>query len=239
MRNWFPFTDYDFYGYLTSGFTIMFALDVAFNSGDIVLHSDWTFVQVILAVAFAYAVGQLAAWPSSMLLEHFFARTLLHSPFDVQVRAASPRFVERAINKVVTGQGYLPLGDDALEKMVARASTITGKPASYYEEKPGRLFQPAYEFAKSMPDTRERMDNFRNLYGLTRNLAFVGLVSAAMLALGAGLVEGGDLGTWAVVALAAGVGMLARYLKFYSAFASEVTRSFAYREPKEVSTDKS
>ncbi|MCH8276726.1 MAG: hypothetical protein IIA50_04195 [Bacteroidetes bacterium] len=35
MRNWFPLTDYDFYGYLASGFTILFAIDLAFNGGAV------------------------------------------------------------------------------------------------------------------------------------------------------------------------------------------------------------
>ena len=121
--------------------------------------------------------------------------------------------------------------------MIVRAAGITGKPASYYADRPGRLFQPAYEFAKSVPEIRARMDHFRNLYGLTRNLAFTGFLSAAVLAYAAEASDGGKLSTWALVALAAGVGMLARYLKFYSAFASEITRCFAYHEPKWATTE--
>lgn len=237
MRNWFPFTDYDFYGYLASGFTILFAFDLAFNGGAVAFRPEWTFVQVVLAVAFAYAVGQLAAWPSSILLEHILVRSVLRSPFDIQVGAAPPRWVERVVNAAVTGRDYRPLGEDAVDNMVARAAAITGRPASYYAESPDRLFQPAYEFAMSVPDTRKRMDQFRNLYGLTRNLAFAGLLSAAVLARGAGPTDSGALSTWAIVALVAGVGMLARYLKFYGAFASEVTRCFAYHEPKGAVTE--
>ena len=232
MRNWFPLTDYDFYGYLASGFVLLFALDLAYNGGAVAFRPEWTFVQVVLAVAFAYAVGQLAAWPSSILLEHFLAHRVFRSPFDIQVGAVPPRWIEQVINAVVTGQDYRPLGEDAIDNMVARAAAITGRPASYYAKSSGRLFQPAYEFSKSVPETKERMDQFRNLYGLTRNLAFTGLLSAVVLAHGAGATDSPELRTWAVVALVAGVGMLARYLKFYGAFASEVTRCFAYHETR-------
>ncbi len=58
-----------------------------------------------------------------------------------------------------------------------------------------------------------------------------------MLAYGARLANSGELNTWAVVALVAGIGMLARYLKFYSAFASEITRCFAYHKIKEGDTE--
>jgi hypothetical protein len=238
MRNFFPFSDYDFYGYLTGGFAIMLALDFAFNDGFGVLHSDWTFVQVVLAVAFAYIVGQLAAWPSSILLQNFLAHTLLRSPFEVQVGAVQPRFIERIISTLIAGRDYRRLGDGALDNMINRASEITGSAASYFREKPEELYSLAYAHARKAPDTRQRMDSFRNLYGLTRNLAFAGFLSAVLLAAAPKSEVGHDLRGFAIIALVAGIGMLARYLKFYCAFASEVTRSFAYGDEKGVAKEK-
>ncbi len=231
MRTWFPFTDYDFYGYLTSGSVLLFVADLAFNGGGITFRPEWTFVQVVLVVALAYATGQIAAWPSSIILEHLFTHRVLRSPFNIQVGAAEPRLAERAVNALLTGRDYQPLGDDVRQMMIDRAAAITGQDASHYSECPGRLFQPAYEFAKAVPQTMARMDQFRNLYGLMRNLAFTGFVSALVLGLRARATDDGQLWAWAVVALVAGVGMLVRYLKFYGAFASEVTRCFAYHKP--------
>ncbi len=231
MRTWFPFTDYDFYGYLTSGSALLFAFDLAFNGGAIAFRPEWTFVQVVLAVALAYATGQIAAWPSSILLEHLFAHRVLRSPFNIQVRAAEPRLAERAVNALLTGRDYQSLGEDARQKMFERAAEITGQDASYYSEMPARLFQPAYEFAKAVPQTMGRMDHFQNLYGLMRNLAFTGFVSAVVFDLRAWAAGDAQLWTWAAVAFGVGLGMLVRYLKFYGAFASEVTRCFAYHDP--------
>lgn len=231
MRSWFPFTDYDFYGYLASGATFLFACDLALNAGAITFRPEWTFAQIVLAVALAYATGQFVAWPSSILLEHLLTHRVLHSPFNVQVGAAKSRLAERVVNAVLTGRDYQPLSDDARQKMFDRAAAITGRDSSYYLDNPGRLFQPAYEFAKAVPATRERMDEFRNLYGLMRNLAFTGFMSSAVLAWAARDTTDERMWTWAVIAFVMGVGMFVRYLKFYGAFASEITRCFAFHDP--------
>ena len=59
MRNWFPFSDYDFYAYITSGFALMFAIDFLFNGGTIMLRPSWPVVQIVLAFALAYVLGQV------------------------------------------------------------------------------------------------------------------------------------------------------------------------------------
>ena len=228
MQTWFPFTDYDFYGYLTSGSVLLFAFDLAFNGGAIAFRPEWTVVQVVLAVALAYTTGQIAAWPSSILLEHLFTHRVLRSPFNIQVGAVRSRLAERAVNALLAGRDYQPLGEDARQKMFERAAAITGRNSSYYSEMPARLFQPAYEFAKTAPQTMQRMDQFRNLYGLMRNLAFASLISALTFGLRAWATDDRQLWTWAAVAVVAGLGTLVRYLKFYGAFATEMTRCFAY-----------
>lgn len=231
MRNWFPFTDYDFYGYLSSGAGFLFVCDLAFNGGAITFRPEWTFVQVVLAVAAAYAAGQLMAWPSSLFLEHLLTHRILHSPFDIQVGAAAPRCRERAVNAVLTGRDFRPLDEDTRDLLVSRASNTTGKNVSIFKDDPARLFDPAYEFAKTVPQTKERMDQFRNLYGMMRNLAFTGLLSAVVFAGRAWAMGDNQLWTWAAIALLGGLGMLIRYWKFYGAFASEITRCYAFHEP--------
>ena len=53
MKNWFPFTDYDFYGYLASGFVLLFAVDYVFTDGIMRRREKWTGVKSVLAVAVA------------------------------------------------------------------------------------------------------------------------------------------------------------------------------------------
>jgi len=50
MRNWFPFTDYDFYGYLASGFVLLFAADYVLVEETLMLRQDWAFVEIVLVV---------------------------------------------------------------------------------------------------------------------------------------------------------------------------------------------
>src|SRR5262245_37488784 len=61
MRQYFPFTDYDFYAYLTAGAGLLFAIDLTFNDADITRLPEWTVVRVGLVTALAYVVGQLTA----------------------------------------------------------------------------------------------------------------------------------------------------------------------------------
>jgi hypothetical protein len=75
MRSYFPFTDYDFWGYIASGFVFLFALDHTLQTA-IFQRSTWTLVEGLVAVAAAYAVGHLLAGIVSALLERRFARYL-------------------------------------------------------------------------------------------------------------------------------------------------------------------
>jgi hypothetical protein len=70
------------------------------------------------------------------------------------------------------------------------------------------------------------MDQFRNLYGFSRNVAFVGLIAAGLLAVR--FWQAPDVRTaWLLVgALVLGIGMFGRFLKFYAAYSGEVLRTY-------------
>ena len=63
---------YDFYGYITAGMLMLFAVDLTFLNGMVFLRPQWTTVQVILVLSAAYVVGQIASIPSSAILEMYW-----------------------------------------------------------------------------------------------------------------------------------------------------------------------
>ena len=65
MKQYFPFTDYDFYVYLTAGMLLIASVDYSFGGTVLIHRTEWTVVQITFWVAIAYLFGQLVAGPSS------------------------------------------------------------------------------------------------------------------------------------------------------------------------------
>lgn len=79
MKTYFPFTDYDFWAYISSGFTFLFALDHTLQTA-IFQRSTWTIIEGLIAVAVAYVAGDLLAGFASALLERRFVGKDLGRP---------------------------------------------------------------------------------------------------------------------------------------------------------------
>lgn len=75
----FPFTSYDFWAYLASGFLRLGAIDLVLDT-QLLLKKDWTWVQIALAVTFSYVLGHLGASMSSMLYERGLLGKVLGYP---------------------------------------------------------------------------------------------------------------------------------------------------------------
>ena len=86
----------------------------------------------------------------------------------------------------------------------------------------------AFTVARRNEDARQRMDAFRNQYGLNRNVAFTALISACLFLGNVCNDDESRVYLFAVFALILAVGLFIRFLHFYSAFAAEVLRTFAF-----------
>jgi len=226
MRNWFPFTDYDFYAYLAAGMLLLFALDYSITGGDIMLRKEWPFIQIVAVVAVAYITGQLVASPSSVILEHWLARRVLHPPMAILVGLRSPRRREVLIQRYLVGRYYEPLPSTLRDRILSEVARVLSVSKDKIVD-PEEVFQIAFPVARSVPDASLRMDQFRNLYGFSRNVAFVALVAALSFGLRAWLLPDPPVWWWAAAALVAAIWLFARFLKFYAAFAAEVARTYA------------
>ncbi|HIO01750.1 MAG TPA: hypothetical protein EYN14_07315 [Alphaproteobacteria bacterium] len=215
MRTWFPFTDYDFYAYLTSGGLLLVAIDYSLNQGAI-LNSDWSFLQIVAAIAAAYVAGHIIAMFSSVIYEHWLIGSLVKHPIDVQVGLKKQNWFDRYVIGSLAGRYYRPLSEAHRQEILDAVQAKTGG-----EPKREDIFRIGYGAARRDEDTRQRLDEFRNMYGFCRNISLSALISFGFTSL-----VGNDANSFLLIA--SGVVFLAmtfRYLKFYSSFAMEVVRS--------------
>jgi hypothetical protein len=218
-----PFTSYDFWAYLSAGFLLLFAFDSAAGT-NLLMRDSWTVVQSVVAVALAYVVGQLVASASSFLFERILVGKLLGYPRNVLFgQPMAWKWVQRCI------PGYFEPLPAATQTAALAKGGIVGVNA------PGEaLFWPAFANARATAPVQARLSDFLNLYGFCRNTALVAFIDAGIFYWSFLQPKGpSDHLLWARIALAVGIGMTLRYLKFYRHYAVEVFTAFAYaKEPE-------
>ncbi|MFW2357243.1 hypothetical protein [Hydrogenophaga sp.] len=213
-----PFTSYDFWAYLSAGFLLLFVADQVAGTG-LLARDSWTIVQGVVAVASAYAVGQLVASCSSFFFERLLVGKLLGFPRDVVFgRVNAPGWLRACM------PGYFKELPEETRKRAIEKATLEGVTG------PGEsMFWAAYGRARSDAVVMNRLDNFLNLYGFCRNTALVAFLDAALLYWSYSWNGGPEPHLqWSLAALAVGFGMTFRYLKFFRHYAVEVFTSYAH-----------
>jgi hypothetical protein len=218
-----PFSVYDFFGYLFSGFTVLAALDFATGGG-------WLFAESIppgLAIVFmlgAYVVGHAVSHLASVLIEHGFVRRVLRSPEEhlLATSRSSSRW------RWIFPGNFLPLPAETRTRVLARAA------AAGAGSEPRALFFHCHACVKSDEVTLARLNTFLNLYGFCRNLAMAVLLSGFVL-MGSAFLRA----TWflspesrpllliGALCLPMSYVLLLRYLKFFRHYTLEVFLSYA------------
>jgi hypothetical protein len=227
LKDWFPFTDYDFYAYLTAGMLVIAAGDYTFGGAVLVDRTEWTVVQVVFWTAIAYVVGQLVASPSSALLEHLVTRRWLHPPIAIALGLKQRRWRERVLGWLFADREYAPLPAQVRKRLLDGAAASLNVSAEEMRD-PEAVFSVAFGLARSNTDAAARMDQFRNLYGFSRNVSFAGLVAAGLLGAKLFLAHDNHRLWWLLLlALIVAVGMFGRFLKFYAAYSREVLGAYS------------
>lgn len=216
-----PFTTFDFWAYLSAGFLFLFVADQVAGTGFLA-REKWTVIQGVVALSGAYVVGQLATSISALVFERILVGKLLGYPPDVLFgypkasRLIRPFFPDYFC--------YLPDRTRQLALEKGQAAGVSGSSDA--------LFLAAYTNARATPVVFAKLETFLNQYVFCRNTALIAFVDAALLywsyRWGAGPV---DHLHWSWVAVALGIGMTFRYLKYYRNYAVEVLTSFAHSKP--------
>lgn len=207
--NQIPFSVYDFFGYLASGFVLVAAVDRSFDCGWL-LGRSLDLASGILLVVAAYILGHVIASLSSFLLEWKVTRGWLGPPEEKLFGGEANRLRARLL------PGYhRPLPEKTRERVLQRAEEKAGI------GEPGRaLFLHCHSVVKREQVVLARLNSFLYLYGFCRNVSAASLLAAPVL------LVGGEL-WWALAATVVAAAMFQRYLKFFRHYTAEVFVSYA------------
>lgn len=230
MKDWFPLTSYDFYAYLTTGMIMIAAYDHAFMASALAQQAQWTVPEGVFWIAIAYLTGQIIAIPASGLLEHLLARRILRAPAPLLLGSKRPRWREKAAAVIFSAREYQPFPLPNRTSILTKAAKELGVAADSVTAE--AAFQIAFPHARSVADSATRLDNFLNQYGMCRNVSFACLVAGIMLWIGAVQAPTNVNIALCIGAFVLAIGLFARFLKFYAAFAREVFRTFDKVVPK-------
>jgi hypothetical protein len=219
-----PFSIYDFFGCLASGFVLLSGLAAALAGTDAWQRTPSTTVAILLVVA-AYATGHVIANIAGYVLEAKLVRQALGVPSERLFGSGPATTWARLV------PGYfrpLPMEQQTrVRNRAARAGiTSTGE----------GLFLHCFSEAKREPVTLDRLNTFLNLYGFCRNMCVSLAVVGGALLLGTLVFNSAKTGPivppgWCIAGcLLVAAGLLYRYLKFYRQYSVEVFVSYAERQ---------
>lgn len=229
MKNHFPFTDYDFYAYLTSGGLLLVIVDYLYNNAAVIKQAEWTFIQVVLAVGAAYILGHLVAMFAQIFLENFVANKIIAKPMQLQLRMKKANWLERMFG-ILVGRYYSALPEQTCQSIIeetAKANNVKFEEIADCET----VFLHGFQRSFERENIRIRIDDFRNQYGLCRNVSFVALTGAFLFGIKAIVSCSWDIGLVGAILLLLSIGFFVRFLKFLASFQSEVIRSVTNKKP--------
>ena len=210
-----PFTVYDFFAYLSSGFVVVATWDYVYGR-QWLLENEIRPALALFLVFLAYIAGHAVAHFSSMVLENGFVAKALGRPSKTLMGEPAPPLLPKLFWLY-----YRPLPAKTRERIRAQAE------ARGFDGSGEALFLHAHSVATQDERVQARLDEFRNLYGFCRNMAFSFLAAAPILALGRCFSGEPSSYWWAFIAAGLGITMLYRYLKFFRQYSYQLLVSYA------------
>lgn len=170
-----PFSTYDFFGYLSSGFVALLALQQLVGFPE-VIGRDHTPIEAALLVLAAYVAGQLVADAAKALLEDGIVHRLLRPPSVRLLSARAPRFLGFIFLRY-----FKPLPPEIRDRIVRRARREGVAPHGE------SLFLHVRFHSETRADGElmSRLATFVAQYGFARNLCLASLGSGTVLLLAA------------------------------------------------------
>lgn len=213
--NKIPFSLYDFFGYLSSGFLLLVAIDYALQL-NLVFQGETIVTEYIFGVLVIYIFGHLVALPSKLILEDLIVKKILKSPSVNLFIDSQPWY-----KKVLFPQYYEPLSSHQIQTIYDYCAK---KGLAFGGEE---LFRYVYPRIVNIQEAKEKLDSFLNMYGFARNISFTLLVSSLIIFVGNYYNSNHDYELWVWLALIGGIGMFYRYIKFYWSFSNKLFATWA------------
>lgn len=220
-----PFSVYDFFAFLATGFILLCSADYAFDIGWMAKEKLPPGMILFLIIG-GYILGHVVANLSSFFLEHKFLRSVLKSPEETLFKKKAEGFWS-----YVFPIFYKPFPPEIQKRVLDRAK------ATGIEWSGRGLFFHCFAIVKRDKATAERLGTFLNIYGFCRNVCMASLIAAAVLLFASLRKVDWSTGTgfetdkliWAIVAVLVAIGLFYRYLKFFKHYTEEVFRDYAER----------
>ncbi len=216
--NRIPFSVYDFFGYLATGFLMLVTVAYA-TCMTVLLRETPPLVMSFFWIVAAYVVGHIVAHIASAFLEEAVLRRGLGSPEEHLLAAKKSGWRAR-----IFPGNFKPFPTSTQQRVLTKAQQrgVTTSDRSF--------FFHCHPLVKRDQATLERLNSFLNLYGFSRNLCMALLLIVPLLLYSTWGSECGFRRAplwWAVIALVAAIGMFYRYLKFFRHYTVEVFTTYA------------
>ena len=209
-----PFTVYDIFAYVFSGGVVVTAIDYVFGYQWILNVEKSAFLAIFL-IFLAYVSGHLVAHFSSFFLEIILVDKILKRPSRILMGENPPKIL-----RLIFPGYYKPLPEATQQRTLSQAKSREFKGTGE------ALFLHAYAIVTKNKDSQNRLEEFRNLYGFARNMAFSFFVTAILLLIAIFTNKQISI-NWALVCIGIGLGMLYRYLKFFRQFSYHLLITYA------------
>jgi hypothetical protein len=210
-----PFSVYDFFAYLSSGAVLVATADYVWGMG-LMARQDVGAVLGVTLIILAYVAGQIVAHFSSLFFEQTVVHRILKRP-SFLLMGGKPSWKPY---QWLFANYHRPLALSTQERVRLQAAA---RDCTAQDE---GLFQHAYPLVTADARAQARLDDFRNQYGFARNMAFAFLVASVAIMGAYGLGRPVRL-RWAALAVAGGVTMFYRYLKFFRQYSYELFLRYA------------
>ena len=215
-----PFTAYDVFAYLSSGFFVIGAADYAFP-GKWLLDASLNTAHVFLWIVVAYVLGHAIAQVSATVLEKGLVKRGLGYPTTALFGTAGS-----ALKWLFPGY-FEPLPGQIRDLVRKNAETDAGITDD------SALFMYCDARGKKDEETAAVLTVFLSMYGFARNVCVAAAVAAVLLLAGAiAHHENWETKAWlAGGAAVIAVFLLYRYLKFFRVYALEMFSAYAAGYP--------
>lgn len=213
-----PFDPYDFFGYLASGLVVLVGMDLTFGFPNI-LGQELGAVESFILLLTVYVTGQIVATPAKGLFEDLVVGLLLKRPSINLFRPIPPKIL-----RWIFPRYFAPLPELTRTRILSRASA-GGVP----ETGEGLFLHVRYNPAiRGDEKLMKRLDSFRDKYGFNRNLSFSSLSVGIALTIEARLdsVTDSSPEKYGLAALAVGIFLFYRYLKFFRQYSYELFNAY-------------
>lgn len=204
----FPFSPYDFFGYLAAGFIVIGSIEYSADKHWLI-DQELKVTTAVFWIGAAYIIGHIIANISSYFVEHKMLRGVIGGPEEL-LFTDEPRTADRHsqknriktigwwlgwINPVAWWRWAFPVGWRRAIfpiyckplPMETRARVLKRSSKEGFS-KPGRaLFYHCHALVKRDKTAFDRMTSFLNLYGFCRNICMAALIAAVILFWGASI----------------------------------------------------